>query len=170
MAIGYVTWAQVASAVGGEKRLKEDVLVGHAGETAEVHPFFTDQLEIVERLADAHLARGGYAIPAAAPVADALLRNAIIGALVGKLTEASSNREPWMEKMEQAALATLKDIGDGTITLVGVELADEIEDANPGISGSLVDGPMFDTADPYAQVNQVFGNISIPGWTGWRRS
>jgi hypothetical protein len=162
MADPYVTWSEVASAVKGDKRLRDLLLP--LTETADAHPFFDEQAAAASQIADAELERGGYAVPLDAPLEDVQLRNAVIGVLIGLLTISNSNREAWMEKLEAAGYAWLAKIGDGEVTVIGAstDSTDEIAAGAGTFHGTEIDDPVFDIGDPRASVLDVFPSLTLP--------
>mgnify|MGYP003423069955 CR=1 FL=1 len=163
--MAYVTWAEVAEAVQGEQRLK-DILIPRV-ETAESHPFFDQQLAVAQRRADVELEQAGYDTPLAS-VDDPLLKNAIIGLLVGLLTESSSSREAFMDALHESALAYFKRLGKGTITVLGAD-----PDATPTAESLMVESHAtagafdFETGD--AEILGVFAGLGADPSRGWRR-
>lgn len=153
----YVTWAEVAGKVGGEKRLVEVVLAGH-DDTADDHPFFDETAAVVDRLVDTALAKAGYEIPLE-ELTDPLLRDAWIGLFVGKATEASSSRERWMELHEASAKEYLDQLKGGELSVVGAE---EEADTSAQIVGSYEDESVFDSPT----YDYVFGSLGPPPWRG----
>lgn len=166
--MAYTTFAEVADKVGGVPRLVGDVMVGHADETEESHPFFDSQAEVADREVDIALAQGGYETPLTTPLTDAKLKNAHLGVLLGLLSETSSSREEWMIDLEEAGREYLAQIAARQVTVVGGEVV--AEEADGGIFGQLDETPLFAIGDPYADVNSVYGNLG-PGprsWRNWR--
>ena len=151
-----MTFAEVANAVGGAKRLVQDVYVGHEDETAESHPYFDMHAATADRDVDIALTAGGYETPLAS-MTDPKLRNAWLGIAIGYLSQASSDREEWMKDLEAAGVAFLARIAnreDG-ITIIGAVEADETVDASGAIFGQVPDG-LFALDDPYSSVNTVY--------------
>lgn len=160
----YLSWEFIAQFVQGEKRLREDVLLGH-GETAESHPFFDEKAAAADRFANKQFRKAGYDTPLD-EIRDKDVKNALAGYYVGLFTETLSSREPWMETAYKTGKAYLESIGKGEITLDEAELSDE--PTGTGRSESrLVDEPVFDLTDPYAAAHGVFRELRAPRGRRW---
>lgn len=163
--MAYVTWAEVANAVEGEKRLINVVLAGR-GDTAGAHPYFDSLVVTATQMVNAALDRGGYQYPLDEPLQDAILRNTIIGLIVGEATRSSSARESWMEKMEDAAKKHLEQI-EGGLTVLGAVPKDGTQVEAQIIASLRLDEPVFDVDDPDARMHDVFSDLG-PGPRTWR--
>jgi hypothetical protein len=163
--MAYLTWDEVAEAVQGEERLQSMLLPRI--ETEDDHPFFDQQLAVAQRRADVELEQAGYEVPLDS-VTDPLLKNAIIGLLVGLLTEASSGREPFMDALYKAALEYFKRLGKGTITVLGAEV-DDTPETESLMLGTTPDRPVFDySGGADAEILHVLAPLGS-GRAGWRR-
>jgi hypothetical protein len=163
--VAYLTFDEVAEAVGGARRLLTAVMVGSHGDTAESHPFFDRQLAVAAREVDVELARGGYAVPLDA-LTDPKVKNAALGILIGLLSETSSAREQWMIDLEAAGIAYLKRIGDRDgVTVLGA--TEDAAEERGEIFGSDPPTPLFALGDPYSGVNEVYGSLG-PSRRRWR--
>jgi hypothetical protein len=158
-----MTFAEVADAVGGVKRLVHDVYVGHEDETVDAHPYFDMHAATADRDVDIALNAGGYETPLSS-MTDPKLRNAWLGIVIGYLSQASSDREEWMKALEAAGIAFLARIAnreDG-ITVIGAIEADETVDASGAIFGQQDGSRLFALDDPWSSVNTVYENLG-PG-------
>lgn len=164
--MAYQTFAEVANAVGGEKRLLNDVYVGHADETAESHPYFDMHAATADRDVDIALDAGGYEYPLPS-LTDPKLRNAWLGIVIGYLSQASSDREQWMKDLEAAGRADLAAIASGQLKVLGATEADDTEEADLAIMGQLPINSPFALDDPWSDVNRVYGSLG-PSPRRWR--
>lgn len=149
----YVTWAQTAEIVKGEKRLKEILLP--KTETADVHPFFDKMVATASRIIDAALEKAGYSTPLD-EITDLALQNAAVGIVVGLITEANDTRAPWMDALYKSGMAYLFRVEKGT----PVKGADEDATATMDLvlsNGS--DAAVFDGADADAEIHGVFADL-----------
>lgn len=167
-----MTFAEVAEAVGGVKRLVKEggVYVGHHDETDESHPFFDEMAAISDADVNQALSAGGYEYPLAS-LTDPKLRNAWLGIQIGYLSQSSSDREQWMKDLEAAGrdyLALIASRAPGVIVLGAVE-ADESDDASGAIFGQFEDNRLFSVGDPYSDMNSVYGSLG-PGPRRFGRS
>lgn len=156
-----MSFAAVADAVGGDKRLVQSVYVGHQDETADNHPYFDDMAAIADRDVNLALESGGYEYPLVS-LTDVKLRNAWLGIVIGYLSQASSDREQWMKDLEAAGRADLAAIASRELKILGAIEADESEDASMSIFGQQDETRLFAVGDPFSSVNSVFSNLG-PG-------
>jgi hypothetical protein len=163
----YVTWEEVAAAVQGEERLR-DMLLPRI-ETASVHPYFDQQVAVAQRLADVDLELAGYVVPLTS-ITDTLLRHAIIGLVVGLLTESSSSREQWQIDLYNAGLAYFKKVREGA-PVGGLTVDDTPSTASILVGAGNNDlAPIFDYEQPNAEVLSVFAGLGAgPDSAWWRR-
>jgi hypothetical protein len=163
--MAYVDWDDVADAVGGESRLKKNVLSGKV-ETSEAHPFLATQITRATQYANSKMGKAGLETPLVEPLTDEVLKASIIGLVVGFATEGLSNREPWMEKMFTAAVEYFDELLAGDAEVIGAEESDA-SDTWSQIIGNTPDDPVFDTSNPYSEVNRVFTNFGPPPRRRW---
>jgi hypothetical protein len=162
----YVTWAEVAEEVQGEQRLK-DMLLPRV-ETASVHPYFDQKLEVAEGLANSALRAAGYVTPLAA-VTDALFRESLIGVLIGYLTNSSSSREQWEIDRHNAGLAYFKALAKGDYVVEGAETDTDVNDSTSLILGGGSPEPaIFDYTEGTAETLSVFADLGRGPGFGWR--
>lgn len=163
----YVTWDEVADAVQGEERLIE-LLAPHA-DTAESHPWFDHQLRVAQRATDVDLERAGFVVPLVT-VDDPLLAHAIIGRLVGLLTEASSSREPFIDALVKGAEAYFKQLREEGTSVLGGEVAAEAASSALMIGSNPNPRPIFDYEAGMSEAENVFADLGPgPSRWGWRR-
>lgn len=154
--MAYGTWADVAEAVLGEKQLLS--ILQTVGDNATTHPFLDRKMVLADQAVDNALRQGGWETPLSTPLADENVHSDWEGLVVGAITRSYAKREPWMDNMEKAAIAHLKQIADGTYTPVGVEPeADTTQEAL--IAGAFGDEPLWDQNDPDSAVHVVFPHI-----------
>lgn len=163
----YTTWEEVAEAVQGEQRLK-DMLLPRV-ETAEEHPYFDQQLAIASRRADVALEVAGFTTPLAS-VTDPLLKNAIIGYLIGILTQSSSSREPFEQALFAAAEAYFAKMEKGGVTVLGVVEDEDSTEAALTMGGNFERESVFDFTQADAEILGVFASLGRGSFRGsWRR-
>lgn len=158
--MAYIEWADVAEVVEGEKRL-QTILLPHV-ETEDEHPHFDEHVEVAQGMIDSALHAGGYTTPLAEPLADTVLKRAGIGVVVGLITQAKSNREPWMDRLEQFGLKHLKKIEKGEAQVIGADVLDSGDEAfEEAIYGTKADVPTFDSVLPDVGINDVFADLDL---------
>lgn len=160
--MAYFTWAEVAARVpGGEGHLRSEVMAGHS-DTADSHPWFDKMNAAVSREIDAQLERAGISTPLSTPIADAALNMHGIDYLIGKLSEANNRRAQWMADLQEAGLAYIMGIGEGSTPVLGSEDSEDQTETQGLILGSYYRDPQFDIADPEATIHDIFPDLA-PG-------
>lgn len=154
--MAYVTWAEAADKVGGEQRLKTQVMVGHADETSEEHPFFDEQAETASADADAALKLARYEAPLET-VTDAKFKGAVMGRLFDLLSETADSRPDWIDKLAESADAYFSQLSMGTIVVIGADREEADEDG--GLFSHLDETPQFQLGDQYAGINDVYADL-----------
>ncbi len=159
MADPYVSWEEVADAVQGEDRLLE-LLAGHDDDP---EGWFDHQLAVVQRFTDVALEKAGYVTPMTS-ITDTLLRHAIIGKLVGLITESSSSREPFIDDLVKGADLYFKELKKGDASVLGAvadtPAADSLIISNMA-EPAIFDGPDSEASHVFAPLGRFYG--------GWRR-
>lgn len=157
----YFTWDDVAKVVRGEKRLL--AMLAPSDDTSEDHPKFDDNYAVVVDLAEAEFANAGMKLPLPTPLTDAALRNAMIGAFIGTVTQSDSSREEWMDALSTSSAKYLQRIGRGEVPVKGAAI-DGSTEANDGSAGRIsFNAPAkfrFDIDDENSEINNVFPDLA----------